>query len=240
MGIMTLGEFRTDVAEGLQRGSADAIGVPRVDRWIYNAMVEFAYALKMRELEADEEQIILAGTNELVFPADFRFMHDNGVELFGTERFEGRLIPETRAQYLQRLRTVGGFNRTGAPRFYHVYGPRFLVRPVTDANYNVLVHYWKKLPLLVDDDDVSIFGEDWDDIILTGALYRGFRHFNEFDRYQNVRNDFLGLIRSRKMAEDLEEFPEGGISAVHYRETEDILTYGRRDIGDEDQGESLQ
>jgi hypothetical protein len=43
-------------------------------------------------------------------------------------------------------------------------------------------------------------------------LYRAYRDYGEFDRYKNVRNDFIGLIRSRVAEEDLEEFPEGGIS----------------------------
>jgi hypothetical protein len=189
-------------------------------------MYEFAYALKFRELEATEQQTLLIDTNTLVFPADFRMLHDMGIEAVGTERFEGKLIRETRAKYIQLSRAAGSFVRTAAPRWYHVYGTNFVVRPTADANYDFLVHYWKRLDILVDDDDTSIFPDDWDDVILAGALYRGFRHFNEFDRYLNLKNDYLGLVRSRKMEEDLEEFPEGGVMPVTWRDQEDQSFYG--------------
>lgn len=226
MGVMTLSEFRSDVASGLQRGTPDAIGKPLVDRWIFNAMVEFGYAFKFRQLEGLNEQTLLTDTSAVVFPLDFRMMHENGIELVGTSRFEGALVPETRAQYIRALRTVAGDVRPGRPYYYHIFADEFRVRPVADADYTLVVHYWKRLQPLVDDDDVSIFEADWDDAILLGAKYRGFRHFNEFDRYQNVRNDFLGVVRSRLLEEDLEEFPEGGVQPVTWKDMEAATFFG--------------
>jgi hypothetical protein len=242
MGIMTLAEFRQDIVEGLQRGTDPAAipgGVERLDRWIHNAMYEFAYALKFHELEGYTEQTLLAETNELTIPEDFRVMHEEGLVIIGTEGSEGTILKESRKEYIRKNRTVGSVTLNGRPRYYHVYGSAqtspdagpavglgILLRPKADVDYTIGMHYWKRITRLINTDDLSPFSDDWDDVIYTGALYRGFRHFNEFDRYQNVRNDFLGLVRSRKMEEDLEEFPEGGISVADWRSREGDSAFG--------------
>lgn len=226
MGRMTLSEFRTEVADGLQRGTPEAIGITRVDRWLYNSMIEFAYPLKFRELEGTSEVTLLEDEFTLDFPTDFRVLHHEGLQIVGADRYEGSLTPETRAQYIRLVRTGESTLRPGRPYFYHIYDSQFYVRPVADDDYDFVIHYWKRLTMLVNEDSPSIFGDDWDDPILLGALYRGFRHFNEFDRYQNVKNDFIAAVRSRAMPEDLEEFPEGGIHPVTWRDTEFPTYYG--------------
>lgn len=235
MGDMTLNEIRQDLVDGLQRGpSQDNVGQVRLTRWINNSIYEFGYAFKFRQLEAFATQGLLANTGVVAFPTNFRMMNENGIEIIGVAGFEGKILPETRDQYIKKNRTTVDTIVPGRPKHFHIYGPLFLVRPVADVDYTLGVHYWLNIDPLVNDDDLSIFPKDWDDIILTGALYRGFRHFNEFDRYQNVRNDFLGLVRSRKFEEDLEPFPEGGVSGVSYRDTEGSELYGPRDDGEFD------
>lgn len=231
MGQKTLANFRDEIVAAAQRGTAAQVGVTLVNDWIHRAMYEFGYVFKFHELEGYAEQVLLANTRDVVFPTDYRVMNENGIEVLGVEKFEGALIKETRAQFIRKNRITGASVITGRPKYYHIYGTQFIVRPKPDVDYTLGVHYWKKLTTLAD-GDVSIFDDDWDDIIMLGGLYRCFRHFNEFDRYQNVRNDFLGMIRSRKLDEDLEEFPEGGVSGVSYKDREQDLLYGSHEISD--------
>jgi hypothetical protein len=235
MGIMTLADFRQEVAEGLGRKTPEKVGIPKLDRWINAAMFEFGYALKFRELLNYNEEILVAGTNDVEQPENFRMVSEEGLVVLGVQGYEGKLLRETRSQYIKQHRTADFTALTGRPQRYHIFGPIFKVRPVADVDYTIGIHYFRRIGQLVDEESVSVFPDDWDDIIYTGALYRGFRYYLETERYVNTRNDFLGLIRSRKMEEDLEEFPEGGISGVHWRETEDILQYGDR-ASDPDDG----
>lgn len=237
MGRMTLKQFREQTCTGIQRGTPTQVGVELVDTWIHNTMTEFGYAFKFRELEGYEEQPLLAGVDSIVHPADFRMVHEIGLVLLGVEGFEGKILPETRDQYIKRHRTVATNVVPGRPLYYHVFGPIFKVRPTPDVDYTVGVHFWARMQRLVDETEVSIFPDDWDSIILAGSKALGFNHFNEFDRYQNMRNDFLGMIRSRKFESDIEEFPEGGISAVNYKDTESGSVYGRTDESDSNLGE---
>lgn len=219
MGEMTLQEFRDDVVSALSRGTQDTT---RVDRWINQSLEEFAHAFKFPELEKTVTGVTAQGVNVVPLPADFRSWHEEGVWVTAPEEYLGQIKRETRRQYLKLLSY--DTSSQGIISRYHRYGQNLYFRPFPDSiAISWVAHYWGKVTRFVGVDDVSQFDPDWDDVIFTGALYRGYRHWGEFDRYQNVRNDFLGMIRSRVMDEDLEEFPEGGISGVGPDDTADTI-----------------
>lgn len=235
MGRLSLAEFRTEVATEIQRPNMllTVEGIKRLDLWIHAAMYEFGYTLKLPELEGYAEQTLLAGTDDIALPDNFRYVHENGLVRLGVEGFEGVIRPETRAQYIKRHRTVGT-SLDGPPSFYHRFAGNFKVRPLADKDYVVGVHFWQRVDLPAEETDLSQFTEDWDDVIILGAVYRGYRFYNEFDRYINVKNDFIGLIRSRRTVEDFEEFPEGGIHPVTDRDFDDSSTIYGIPEGDSD------
>lgn len=207
MGLMTLAEYRDDLAIALGRELSPA----KLDKWIHQSMYEFGYALKFHCLEATASFNTIEGQEAYTPTADFRVMNEHGMEVIAPANCLGRLISETRVSWRLHRSTEGSTTHSCPPEYYHVYSNQFILRPVPGADYLIEYDYWKKVPKLNAPDDVSVFSEDWDDIIFTGALYRGYRSYGEFDRYKNVRNDFLALIRSRINEEDLEEFPEGGL-----------------------------
>lgn len=210
MGVMTLAEFRADVTAAVSRGTLDTT---RLDRWINQSLREFAHALKFRELEKTVTGNPVAGVSVVPLPADFRAYHEEGVWIQSPEEYIGPLKRTTRRQYIKQY--SADVSARGIISEYHIYGKNLYFSPVPDTTVLTwLLHYWAQVTPFVGVNDTSQFDPDWDDIIFTGALYRGYRHYGEFDRYQNVRNDFLGMIRSRIESEDLEPFPEGGISVV--------------------------
>jgi hypothetical protein len=100
----------------------------------------------------------------------------------------------------------------GQPIKYHQYDGSLYLRPLSDAVYTVNGHYWKKITKLVAKTDVSMFKDDWDEVIQLGAIYRAFRKLGEFERWNIIRNEFLAMVRSRVQEEDVEQFPEGSIN----------------------------
>jgi hypothetical protein len=208
MGIVTLTEFLADLDQATKR----TLDPTRAKRWVNQAMEEFGYAFKFRELEATGQIATVAGTEKYALANDFRMLHENGVWIHSPDDFHNKgLVPETRRSWRKNVNLVDSASR-GIPTHYHIYASEMYFRLVPDIVYAIKYDYWKELTLLVGNGDVSPFQSDWDDIIFTGALYRAYRGYGEFDRYQNVRNDFLGMIRSRVLEEDIEPFPEGGIS----------------------------
>lgn len=215
MGTQKLSEFQSDIRSALGRPTAD---VTQINRWVFNSMVEFGYAFKFPELIATAYIDTVDGQDVYTLPTNFRAFTDNGLWVGSPEdRTGGILEVETRTNYLRYFRFPTTSSR-GRVTNYHRFGNNIVLRPVPDTTVTrVYFDYWKRITPLADANDVSPFNDDWDDVIFRGALYRGHLNFGEHDRVINVFNLFLGLIRSRVMAEDLEEFPEGGISAIETR-----------------------
>lgn len=223
MGILTLADYRTDLDAGLQRTVNNTLK----DRWVNQAQKEFGYAFRFHELENVSTLATVAGNNAIPFST----IGGVGVaryieEVRKTAPFDrlGRLLPETRSQYLKKIGDLTDSTQRGDPRYWHKFGNNIYLRPVPDATPVTLdFQYYGRVTNLVAPADASLFHEDWDEAIYLGALYRGFRHFGEFDRYQNVRADFLGFVRSRQTEYELEEFPEGGISPLGPTDSEGTL-----------------
>jgi hypothetical protein len=210
MGTQKLSEFKDDLRSALGRTPDELL----MTRWVNNAQKEFGYAFKFPELMASGYVDTVNGTSEYALPGDFRAFSDDGVRITSpVSRAGGILTAETRTEYLRTVSYSGVFR--GAPEAYHKFGGKLVLRPggdstVTRASFD----YWKKITPLTNANDITVFDEDWDDVTFRGALYRGHLNYGEHDRMLNVFNMFLSLIRSRVLAEDLEEFPEGGISAI--------------------------
>jgi len=232
MGLLTLTDFRSEVAQGLQRGSVSTIGEAKLDRWINDAIREFAYAFNFRELEAKVDFVTVNGQYEYTVGTDilatgFRAIHDLGLRKRLPADRLGRVLPEARSTWLKKVGDVTDTTTHGDPKYYHKYGGVVTLRPVPDSTLvTIIFHYWKRITKLTAVGDVSQFDEDWDEVIKVGAQYRALRDYGEHDRYVNLRNDFLGMVRSRVLELDLEEFPEGSIHPVGPNDSEDDLVSG--------------
>lgn len=208
MGQMTLDDFRTELRDASGRPS---VSNARLDRWIMQAMYEFGYAFKFHCLEGTGTQETVVGVDTYDLPNDLRVINENGVEIIAPSDCLGRLLSETRVQWRLHRDTSSDTTNYCTPTHYHNYNGKLIIRPKPDDTYTLDFDYWKRITQLAEPDAVSPFEDDWDDVIFTGALYRVYRAFGEFERYKNVRNDFLALVRSRVLEEDLEEFPVGGL-----------------------------
>jgi hypothetical protein len=211
MGLMTLQDFQNDLKDASGRSSIES---GRLNRIINNAMIEFGYAFKFPELQGLAQVTLIQGRNDYGMPTNYRAMGDAGVRIDTPQtNFGGILMPETRTEYLRNAR-YPSTETQGVVGFYHIYSKKFWLRPVPNGAGTFSFDYWKKITRLALPGDTSPFEDDWDDVIFRGSLYRIHMVYGEHDRMINVYNMYLGMVRSRVMAEDLEEFPEGGISYI--------------------------
>ena len=215
MGDRLLSEYRSDLLGATARPNT---AVALVDRWVNDAVKEVGYAFKFPELEAKKTFLTVAGTYEYPLApiaADYRMLHEDGVWIQAPYDRIGKLKKENHSRWLRNAGDLTDTTVYNRPAYYHRYGKSLLFRPIPDATVcTILVHYWKKISLMVNPGDTTFLDADWDEIIYLGALYRAMRHAREFDRYLNIRNDFLGLVRSRAMEEDVEEIAQGGLNIV--------------------------
>jgi hypothetical protein len=216
MGVLMLTDFQADLTTALQRGN---VPVANLTRWINQAMKEFAYAFRFHELEFSTNIVTAQGQYQYSIsdPAT-RWIEE--LTKFGTAAYPadtgqgrlGRIIPETRSDWLKNIGDLTDATQQGEPLYYHRYGEEIILRPIPDSiGVYINVDYYKNVPNLVASTDTSPFKEDWDEAIFLGALYRGLRSYREPD-YISIRNDFLAFVRSRATEFEMEEFPEGGIS----------------------------
>lgn len=214
MGLMTLTDYQNDLKDALGRPTVDST---RLTRWINNALIEVAYAFEFPEMQKLGTITTSPGSVAYDMPADFRALQDTGVRInFPSNRVAGILAAESRTEYLRNYRYDQISNR-GVVGYYHMFQKKMWLRPIPDStSTTVEFDYWKRVTPLVNPLDVSPLEDDWDEIVFRGALYRGHLAYGEHDRLLNVFNLFLSDIRSRVMAEDLQEFPEGGISAIQH------------------------
>ena len=212
MGVMTLSDFQNDLKDASGRANID---VGRLNRAINNAMFEFAYAFEFPELQKNGLIDTVQGQNAYDLPTDFRALGEAGVRIDAPEdRFGGILEPETRTNFLRNFRYPSSATQ-GVVGYYHMYGRQLWMRPTPDGVASTIgFDYWAKVPKLTNPTDVTVFMDDWDEVLYRGALYRIHMAYGEHDRMINIFNLYIGLIRSRVMEQDLQEFPEGGISYI--------------------------
>ena len=212
MGILTLAEFQEEVKEETGRDP----GTPRLNRLINAGYREVAYAFQFRELEATHPFSTAAGTytEPLSNFPNFRMLHEVGIWIVGPDDNSPKeLIPESRRRYIEN-QELHQTDAQGVPGWYHIYGGNLYLRPIPDDAYDLEAHYWRRVTDLSNPTDVTFLSDDWDEAVKTASIYRMFRAYGEFDRYQNVRKDFLGIVRSRMLEIDVEPFPEGGIDVA--------------------------
>lgn len=210
-GTRTLSIYTDDLRTALGRPTENVL---RVARWVNDALREIAYAFKFHAMEGAGTFNTVNGTVAYNRAADFRVMNGELRISAPQERFGGIILPETRTNYLRSTRYATSTNY-GKPEFYHLYASQIWLRRTPDATVMTIDYdYWKKITPLAGDDDVSPLDEDWDEAIFRGAMYRGYLAHGEHDRAINMFQFYLGLVRSRVSEEDLEEFPEGGISYI--------------------------
>lgn len=223
MGILTLQNFRDDLTSALGRSG---ISNTLLDRWVNLAVKEFGYAFKFHELEGSSSKVMVVGQYTYTITGDFGiidFRATDEVNLYDTDStWLTRLRRETRSAFKSANGDGNAHSIYGQPTKYHRYGGAVHVRIPPDKPYVLAMDYLMQIPLMVNSGDVSFFQPDWDEVIFTGALWRGFRNFREFDQYQNVRADFLGMVRSRQTELELEEFPFGSLSPTAGDAPEDV------------------
>jgi hypothetical protein len=84
-----------------------------------------------------------------------------------------------------RLKDIRWYDRKrstviGKAYNYAIYGSFILLNPTPDNVYAMVLRYRKKLllPILVNDGDTPVVGEEWHEGIVLGATYRGARSLN--------------------------------------------------------------
>src|SRR2546428_2326249 len=124
MGVLTLQNYLDDLDSALQRSG---ISSTLKTRWVNQALKEFGNAFRFHELEGTKTFVTVDGQNSYTIGSglninvtDFRFVEELRRTAPNTRL--GRILPETRSQYLKKIGDTTSTTAKGNPEHYHKFG----------------------------------------------------------------------------------------------------------------------
>jgi hypothetical protein len=94
----------------------------------------------------------------------------------------------------------------GQPVKYYRYGSGIVLYPTPDKVYNVNVNYLVTLADLSNTNAFPPIPQSWHEVILYGAVWRGFMRIGDYNRKQAAQQTQYALINSATPVESKEEF----------------------------------
>lgn len=216
MGAITLDDARDEVryALGGFGATADQLADDRVDRWLRWAQLHAGRPAiyPHRELATSGTFVLAASTPGYAF-STFATDTDNvqAIRKVFNESRGRRLRPTSHRQYLEGSRTGDGALQTGSPERYAVDGGTLYVLSAPSATYagdTMRVFFYRKPTALSAVGAMSELGEDWDEVIVAGALWRGFRALGVPERAELAKLEFGQLaneVANRLLLDHLED-----------------------------------
>ena len=93
----------------------------------------------------------------------------------------------------------------GKPERYVREDSMFRLKPTPDQEYTIIIKYWTVLDDLDTDENPAI-PQEWHEIILFGAVWRGFLRLRDFSASNQYKIQQVALINSTVPVEAKEEF----------------------------------
>ena len=189
MGTKTRDEMVTRVRFKLDNRSATDIPAPQIHDWINDAYDHVCRPsiFRHRELQETADITLVVSTRSYTIGAasdvDFIYTVYNVDEGFG-------LLPRDIREF---DRTV---IQTAQPRFYDTWEGKLVINCNPDSasvDDVVRVRYYKMRARLTD-DSVTAIHERWDEIIIEGATWRGWKDLSNVDRADQCRDEFARMI----------------------------------------------
>jgi hypothetical protein len=223
MGVMELSEMRDATRWGLDnRRDLTATQLNRWINWSYLHICQ-PHIHRHQPLQTDSGDSVTLVTDQIEYDLDALL----SLEFFGV--YSATYIEGTsHSDYsVSRHRLHGGgdvrwmdqqFLGTGRPNQYAIWGGsaggQVLYidrRPTSNENGNVLLIRGYRRPARLDTPtDVTVLNEMWDEIIILGARWRGWRELNRLDRAGTAQLDFSAMLTQVQDATKLDAQDWGG------------------------------
>lgn len=158
------------------------------------------FPLKEKEVEATFPTV--AGTNLYELPASFDALRLISIEDLNDES-------HTPLNRLTRYRYESVFQNTtdaqGKPTDYLREGSCIRLYPTPDDAYTITIGYWSNLDDLVSGSSEPNCPREWHEIVLFGAIYRGFLRLKDYNQANATKAHQASLINSIVPVESKEE-----------------------------------
>jgi hypothetical protein len=169
--------------------------------WINRSFWEITAKFDFREKEGSYAFLSADGDNEYTVPVDLEALQSIAItQSDGASRTT--LTRITKENYLNTY--TSDFNLRAIPEHYYREGNKIILSPVPDDIYNIEIKYLKTLTDLISGGSV-VLPQEWHELILFGAAYRGFLVMNDKVSAEFYRNQQTNLTASTIPTEAKEE-----------------------------------
>lgn len=210
---LTLQQMRDKVRKPL---GVDEDDLPNtdVDLLLNTSWWEVADIFEFREKETKRSYNTVIGTNSYPVATDIEGLQQV-VITDPTSNQHTTLDPMSLLVYESDF--VDDTNAQGKPRNYVRRGSEVILYPTPDKVYPIIEYYWKTLTDLASGGPA--IPQAWHEIIVYGAVYRGFADFGDYNRSRAAKQMQMELISVKDTPEAQEKFdrPYASLRALRPR-----------------------
>lgn len=210
---LSLQNLRDELREHLGVDSTDLDDVA-ADRLLNRSWWQVADDFDFKEKETSRTYNTVIGTLLYASAADINGLQAVAIEDPYSQQHD-LLDPMTLLVYESGF--VDNINARGKPRKYVTKGNAIILYPTPDKVYEITEHYWKTLADLVVGGPT--IPQAWHEIILMGAVQRGFIRDGDYSRANGARSLKVELLNTKESRESKEKAdrPYAGLKMLRPR-----------------------
>lgn len=146
-----------------------------------------------REKEATVDVTTVIGTSSYTLPTDLEGLSHVEIKDINSLDFDP-LVPLENAEFQDR--TTDRTDSRAKPEFYLRRGSTLVFNPTPEQVYTIRVYYDKTLADIIS-TGVPV-PQSWHEVILEGAVWRGFQRLGDYNRMQGAIAVQTGLLSTQK------------------------------------------
>lgn len=214
---LVLLDLRTELTEHLGLDESDIGQAPwtvdKLDLLLNRAYWAIAYKTPFREKEISSTFVTVAGTRLYSLPTPFEALRQLSIEDLNDQ---SHLPLQRTTIYDYEKRYINTVDQQDKPLWYTREGTGIRLLPTPDNVYTITLKYWTSLADLTLVNNTPPIPQIWHEIILFGAIYRGFLRMGDYARAQAAKAHYKELWGDVEPVEAKEEVDThmGGIDVA--------------------------
>jgi hypothetical protein len=193
---MNLLELRTELKSIL--GNRTSVEDSRYNLWINNSEIEIASAFQFFETETWKYRDTVIGSYIYALPSDLLAIYSL------RDNTNKRKIIRSGYRKIDNI----DFIQSGNPTHYIRYGSNIMFNYKCSAIIRLYLRYCTQLTAMSVDTDNPTLKQPWHEPILLGAEWRGWKALSEVKKALVAKNEYIAMVRSRKLDMEIEDSDE--------------------------------
>jgi len=176
---------------------------PDADLLLNRTYWEIQEKFHLRQTEASTTFPTVASQREYDLPPSFESLRISAIR--DNETFKDNLLDRMSIKQYENT-YIADTESEGKPKKYYRSNDTIVFWPTPDQVYTVVLHYLQQLDDLTDANLDPQLPRSWQEMLLQGAVYRGFYRNNDYKKGDSAKAAYIQLIQSAIPVESKEEW----------------------------------